>query len=72
MKFCTEDFMARKKKRPSLKAVVKAIARTTEQVEELLETASPARKKQLKLKLKSLGNLNRLARLICRAKNLSF
>jgi hypothetical protein len=64
--------MARKKKRASLKPVVKAIARTTEQVEELLETASPAQKKKLKLKLRSLGNLNRFARLICRARNLSF
>jgi hypothetical protein len=63
--------MAKKKKRPSMKPVVKAIARTTEQVEDIFDNASLAQQKKLKPTLRALGDLNKLARGICKARNLS-
>jgi ElaB/YqjD/DUF883 family membrane-anchored ribosome-binding protein len=60
--------MAKKKKRPSIKPVVNAIKRTTDQLEDILENASPAQKKKLKLKIRALANLNRLASRMCHNK----
>lgn len=71
MKCRMEDFMAQKKKRPSLKPVVKAIARTVRQLKRIRRKASLVEKKKLDPKIKAVENLDTLARRICHAKNLS-
>jgi hypothetical protein len=70
MKFCTEDFMAKKKRKASLKPVVKAIARTTKQLKNIRKNASRAEKKKLDPKIKAVGNLSVMAYKICRGLNI--
>jgi hypothetical protein len=68
MKFRREDFMPKNKKRKkvSLKPVVKAIARTTRQLKKSRKSASPAEKKILDPKIRAVENLIVIARRICR------
>jgi hypothetical protein len=63
-----EDFMAKKKKRPSMRPVVQAIKATARDLKGLLRNASPAQKKKLKLKIQALGDLAGLAFYLCRNK----
>jgi hypothetical protein len=71
MKFHREDFMPKKKKRKkvSLKPVVKAIAKTTKQLKKSRKNASPAEKKILDPKIRAVENLAVMTLNICRAKS---
>jgi uncharacterized protein with HEPN domain len=73
MKFHREDFMPKnkKRKRVSLKPVVKAIARTTKQLKKIRKNASPAEKKILDPKIKAVEILGDNARKICKVAGLS-
>jgi hypothetical protein len=71
MKFDREDFMAKKKRKASLKPVVKAIARTTRQLKRIRAHASPAEKKRLDLKIKAVENLKVMAYRICKLSHLN-
>jgi hypothetical protein len=66
MRFYREDLMAKKKKKVSLKPVVKAIARTTKQLKNIRKKASPAEKKILDPKIKAVEKLGDFALKICK------
>jgi len=56
----------KKRKRVSLKPVIKAIARTTKQLKKSRKNASPEEKKILDPKIRAVENLSDTARKICK------
>jgi hypothetical protein len=73
MKFHREEFMPKNKKRKkvSLKPIVKVIAGTTRKLKKSRKNASPAEKKILDPKIRAVANLAVMAYNICRAKSLN-
>jgi hypothetical protein len=66
MLFDGEDLMASKKKRVTLKAVIKEINKTVRQLKKIRTKASAADKKKLDLKIKSIKNLGARAQAKCK------
>jgi hypothetical protein len=66
LKFDGEDFMATRKGTVSLHGVVSEIKKTIRQLEKIRRTATPANKKKLRSKIRSVKKLQLEAYLKCK------